>query len=116
MTVVVAACASGGIAERTYTHQASYKVSCSVTDECRVQYLDREGALAAADIVGEWTYRRGVDPGDRLWVRLSAGGCPPSPLRVEILLDESTVSRELTRAEHPSRCDWILAETDFVVP
>ena len=114
--LLVAGCASGGVSERTYTHQAEYRVSCTVSDECRVQYLDQEGSLRAADIVGEWSLERGVDPGDRLWVRASGGGCPPRPLRVEIHIDGTTVAQHLTRAEHASRCDWILAETEFTVP
>lgn len=114
--ILTAGCASAGVIERTYTHTARYRVSCSVSDECRVQYLDQEGKLRASDIVGEWHFERGVDPGDRVWIRASGGGCPPRPLRVEILLDETPVARDLTRAEHASRCDWLMAETEFVIP
>lgn len=99
-----------------FLHQAEYKVSCSVSDECRVQYIDQAGVLRARDIVGEWSLPLGIDPGGRMWVRASGGGCPPRPLRVEIWLDGRTVAENLERAKHRSRCDWLLSEAEFVVP
>lgn len=111
------ACASaGGSSERVYAHAAGYVVSCSVANECRVQYIDEDGVLRARDVTGEWKLDLGADPGTRLWVRASAGGCPPRPLRVEIWIDGARVSRSLERATHASRCDWLLAETEFSVP
>jgi len=115
----LASCASGrgdSRPARTYAHAAGYVVSCSVSDECRAQYIDEEGVLRARDVVGEWKLDLGADAGARLWVRASAGGCPPRPLRVEIWVDGVEVSRTLERASHPSRCDWLLAETEFSVP
>ena len=102
--------------ERVFAHQVAYHVSCSVSDECRVQYIDDEGVLKAKDIVGEWDFDFGADPGGRLWVRAGAGGCPPRPVRVEIRMNGTTVAEYLARAPAGSRCDWILAETEFRVP
>jgi len=117
--LALAGCAStgdGGPPEHIFGQQAEYRVSCSVSDECRVQFIDQEGVLRARDIVGEWKLTVGVDPGTRLWVALSAGGCPPRPLRVEIWLGGTTVAHKLERATHGSRCDWLRAETEFTVP
>lgn len=114
-----AGCASGrgdSRPSRTHALAAGYVASCSVSDECRVQYIDEEGVLRARDVVGEWKLDLGVDPGARLWIRASAGGCPPRPLRVEIWIDGRQVSNDLERAEHATRCDWLLAETEFRVP
>ena len=113
-----AGCASAGRrpAERAWAHAAGYVVSCSVANECRVQYIDEEGVLRARDVTGEWKLDLGADSGTRLWLRASAGGCPPRPLRVEIWLDGVEVSERLERATHASRCDWLLAETEFGVP
>lgn len=113
----LASCASTGAPpERVYARSAGYVVSCSVANECRVQYIDEEGVLRARDVTGEWKLDLGADPGTRLWVRASAGGCPPRPLRVEIWVDGVEVSESLERATHASRCDWLLAETEFSVP
>ena len=111
-------CASGGGGEpeRLHAFSAQYLVSCSVTDECRVTFIDQEGELRARDIVGEWRLDLGVDVGTRLWVRVSAGGCPPRPIRVEILFEGTTVAQRIERAEHRSRCDWLMVETEFRVP
>jgi len=71
------ACASGGadpIPRPTFLHEAEYKVSCSISDECRVQYIDEAGALRARDVVGEWSLSLGADPGRRMWIRASGGG------------------------------------------
>lgn len=112
------ACASGrgGAPERTYEHHAAYHVSCSVSDECRVTFIDQAGELDARDIVGEWTRDLGADAGTRLWVRAGAGGCPPRPVRVEIVVDGDTVAESLARAPGEARCEWILAETDYEIP
>lgn len=99
-----------------YNHQAEYKVSCNISDDCRVQFIDQSGVLRASDITGEWTYVLGINPGGRMWVRASGGGCPPRPLRVEIWLDGRQVAEDLVRPTHRSRCDWLFSETDFVVP
>lgn len=116
--VGLAGCASGrgGAPERTYAHQASYRVSCSVTDECRVTFIDQQGELDAQDIVGEWNRDLGADGGTRLWVRAGAGGCPPRPVRVEIVVDGRTVAESVARPPGGARCEWILAETDFRIP
>jgi hypothetical protein len=117
--LAVGGCSAGRTGSATkpvFVHQAEYKVSCSVSDECRVQYLDQSGVLRGQDIVGEWSYALGINPGGRMWVRASGGGCPPRPVRVEIWLDGRTVAERLERPGHRSRCDWILSETEFVVP
>lgn len=119
LCVVLAGCASNrGSAppEPTFDHRAEYRVSCNVSDECRVQYIDEGGVLRARDVVGEWTLEIGVDVGSRMWLRAWGGGCPPRPLRVSILLDGTRVADTLERASHQSRCDWLQAETEFVVP
>lgn len=118
VAAALSACASGrgGPPERTFAHRAAYRVSCSVTDECRVTFIDEDGDLDAQDIVGEWTRDLGADGGARLWVRVGAGGCPPRPVRVEIVVDGETVSEDLARAPGAARCEWILAETDYRVP
>ena len=121
LSAVMAAggCASGGSGghpQHVFTQEAEYRVSCSVSDECRVQFIDEKGVLRARDIVGEWKLTVGVDPGTRLWVALGAGGCPPRPLRVEIWLDGTTVAQDVARPTHRSRCDWIRAETEVTVP
>ena len=99
-----------------YAHQVSYHVSCSVSDECRVTYIDFAGKLRAKDVTGEWDIASGANPGTRLWVRAGAGGCPPRPVRVEIVMDGATVAEHLVRPPGGSRCEWILAETEFRVP
>lgn len=119
VALAIGGCASagdGGRPERVFAQEAEYKVSCSVTDECRVQFIDQAGVLRARDIVGEWKLTVGVDPGTRLWIAVSAGGCPPRPLRVEIWLEGATVAQRLERPTHRSRCDWLRAETEFRVP
>ncbi len=114
----VTGCASGRgrTPERTYDHRAVYRVSCSVSDQCRVTFIGENGELDAQDIVGEWTRELGADDGTRLWVRAGAGGCPPRPVRVEIVVDERTVAERLARPPGAARCEWILAETDFRIP
>ena len=102
--------------ERDYTYEVGYHVSCSVSDECRIQYIDDSGTLRRRDIVGEWDMDFGADPGGRLWLRAGAGGCPPRPVRVEIRLGGATVAEHLARPPGGSRCEWILAETEFTVP
>jgi len=99
-----------------YAHEVSYHISCSVSDECRVTYIDREGELRKKDVTGEWEYTSGANPGSRFWVRAGAGGCPPRPVRVEIWLDGTMVAEHLMRPPGGSRCQWILAETEFRVP
>ncbi len=118
LSLLATACASGGDPSRppVFMHEAEYRVSCSISDDCRVQYIDEAGVLRARDVVGEWSLSLGIDPGGRMWVRASGGGCPPRPLRVEIWLDGVTVAQNLERAKHQSRCDWLLSETEFVVP
>lgn len=118
VTAGLAACASGrgDPPERTYAHHATYRVSCSVTDECRVTFIDQRGELDAQDIVGEWTRELGADVGTRLWVRAGAGGCPPRPVRVEIVIDGRTVAESTARPPGGARCEWILAEADFEIP
>jgi len=101
---------------REFAFEAVYHVSCSVSDECRVTYIDRDGELSKKDVTGEWEYDMGADPGRRLWVRAGAGGCPPRPVRVEILVDHQTVAEHLARPPGGSRCEWILAETEFRIP
>ncbi len=91
-------------------------MSCSVSDECRVTYIDETGELRARDVVGEWTMDLGADPGARLWLRAGAGGCPPRPVRVEIVVDGASVSEQLARPPGSARCEWILAETEFRLP
>ncbi|WP_419166948.1 hypothetical protein [Candidatus Palauibacter sp.] len=99
-----------------YAYQVEYYVSCSVSDECRVQYIDEEGVLRARDIVGEWDMDFGADPGTRLWLRAGAGGCPPRPVRAEIRMDGEIVAEHLVPSPRRSRCSWILAETEFRLP
>lgn len=117
-----AACASAGrgpdgAAEaREFTYRVEYYVSCSVSDECRVTYIDEEGVLRARDIYGEWDLDFGADPGTRLWLRAGAGGCPPKPVRAEIRMDGELVAEHLAPAPRRSRCSWILAETEFRLP
>ena len=94
----------------------SYYVSCSVSDECRVQYIDEAGELRARDIVGDWEMDLGADRGTRLWVRAGAGGCPPRPVRAEIRMGADVVAENLARPPRGQRCRWILAETEFRVP
>lgn len=101
---------------RTFAHAAEYRVSCSVRNECRIQYLDEDGELTGARVVGEWTLALGADDGTRLWLRAGAGGCPPSPVRVEILIDGRVEAERVTRSPGGSRCDWILAETEVRIP
>ena len=60
-----------------HLHEAAYFVSCNISDECRVTYIDDLGTLRAKDITGDWDYELGVDPGRRLWLRATAAGCPP---------------------------------------
>jgi len=118
-TLVLAGCVTGGAGappERVYAHAARYLVSCSVSDECRVTYLDQEGVLRRRDVVGEWNLEVGADPGHRLWVRAGSGGCPPRPVRVTIMVDGDDVAEQLARAPGSARCEWILAETEFTVP
>ncbi len=91
-------------------------MSCSVRNECRIQYLDEDGELTGARVVGEWTLALGADDGTRLWLRAGAGGCPPSPVRVEILIDGRVEAERVTRSPGGSRCDWILAETEVRIP
>ncbi|MDX1579636.1 MAG: hypothetical protein R3266_14215 [Gemmatimonadota bacterium] len=102
--------------EPDHAHAAIYHVSCSVSDECRVTYLDEDGELEAKDVTGEWTRAFGADPGRRLWLRAGAGGCPPRPVRVEIRVDGRTVAERLVRPPGGWQCEWILAETEFEVP
>lgn len=99
-----------------FAHAASYRVSCSVSDECRVTYIDESGELRSRDITGEWQLDLGVNDGGRLWVRAGAGGCPPRPVRVEIHVDGASVAEDLERPPGGARCEWILAETEFRVP
>lgn len=99
-----------------HTYHVGYHVSCSVSDECRIQYIDGAGQLTARDIVGEWDTDFGADPGGRLWIRAGAGGCPPRSVRVEIHLDDTKVAEDIARAPAGQRCEWILAETEFRVP
>ncbi|WP_419161187.1 hypothetical protein [Candidatus Palauibacter sp.] len=101
---------------REFTYRVGYHVSCSVSDECRVQYLDETGVLRARDIVGEWELDFGADPGERLWVRAGAGGCPPRPVRVEVRMGGQVVAEHLAPSPRGSRCSWILAETEFRIP
>ena len=103
-------------AEPEYAYRVEYYISCSVSDECRVQYIDEEGVLRARDIVGEWKMDFGADPGTRLWVRAGAGGCPPRPVRAEIRMEGEVVAEHLAPAPRRSRCSWILAETEFRLP
>jgi len=117
--LALSGCAAGGRGTETkpvFEHQAEYKVSCNISDECRVQYIDQSGVLRGRDIVGEWSYALGINPTGRMWLRASGGGCPPRPLRVEIWFEGQIVAQSLERATHRTRCDWILAETEFVVP
>ena len=117
-----AACASAGrdpdgAAEaREFAYRVEYYVSCSVSDECRVTYLDEEGTLRARDIYGEWDMEFGADSGTRVWLRAGAGGCPPRPVRAEIRMDGDLVAEHLAPAPRRSRCSWILAETEFRLP
>ncbi len=116
---VLSACATlrgGDAADRVFVHRATYRISCSVSDECRVTWIDQDGELRSREIVGEWRLELGADPGMRLWVRAGAGGCPPRPVRVEILIDGTPVAEDLARGPGGERCDWILAETEFRVP
>ena len=99
-----------------FAFEAVYRVSCSVSDECRVTFIDRDGELRKKDVTGEWEYDMGADPGRRLWVRAGAGGCPPRPVRVEILIDGQLVAEHLVRPPGRARCQWILAETEFRIP
>ena len=99
-----------------YAYRVQYYVSCSVSDECRVQYIDEEGVLRARDIVGEWDMDFGADPGTRLWLRAGAGGCPPRPVRAEIRMEGEIVAEHLAPSPRRSRCSWILAETEFRLP
>ncbi|WP_419949330.1 hypothetical protein [Candidatus Palauibacter sp.] len=121
-SVIAAACASAGrdpdgaAAARDFAYRVQYYVSCSVSDECRVQYIDEDGVLRARDIVGEWDMDFGADPGTRLWLRAGAGGCPPRPVRAEIRMDGDLVAEHLAPAPRRSRCSWILAETEFRLP
>lgn len=116
-----AGCAGGGrdpdAAEaRAFAYEVEYRVSCSISDECRVQYIDEDGVLRARDIVGEWDLGFGADAGRRLWVRAAAGGCPPRAVRAEIHLGGELVAERLSRPPRRSRCSWILAETEFRLP
>ena len=99
-----------------YLHEAAYHVSCNISDECRVTYIDDVSTLRAKDITGDWDYEFGVDPGNRLWVRATAAGCPPRSVLVEIQIDGVTMAEHLARSPGGMRCDWILAETEFRVP
>ncbi len=99
-----------------YDFRVAYYVSCSVSDECRVQYIDEAGELRARDIVGEWKMDFGANHGTRLWVRVGAGGCPPRPVRAEIRMGADVVAEQLERPPRGQRCRWILAETDFRIP
>ena len=114
------ACASAGRdpdgAARDFAYRVQYYVSCSVSDECRVQYIDEDGVLRARDIYGEWDMDFGADPGTRLWLRIGAGGCPPKPVRAEIRMDGDLVAEHLAPAPRRSRCSWIRAETEFRLP
>lgn len=96
--------------------RVGYHVSCSVSDECRVQYIDETGALRARDIVGEWELDLGANRGARLWVRAGAGGCPPKAVRAEIRMGKDVVAEHVARPPTGSRCRWILAEAEFRVP
>ena len=124
LCAIPAACAgagdppAGGPRPETAGHdfRLGYHVSCSVSDECRVQYIDETGALRARDIVGEWALDLGADRGARLWVRAGAGGCPPKAVRVEIRMGADVVAEHVERPPSGSRCSWILAETEFRVP
>ncbi|MDX1395860.1 MAG: hypothetical protein R3195_15865 [Gemmatimonadota bacterium] len=122
IAVLAGGCVFGGRPEvepepaEVFLYEVEYYVSCSISDECRVTYIDQEGLLRSQEIVGEWDYAFGVNPGLRLWLRASAGGCPPRPVRAEIWLDGVVVAQSLERPTHRSRCDWILSETAFIVP
>ncbi len=96
--------------------RVGYYISCSISDECRVQYIDESRVLRARDIVGEWKMDFGADRGTRLWVRAGAGGCPPRPVRVEIRMGADVVAEHVERPPPGQRCRWILAETEFRVP
>ena len=119
-----AACAGGGDRPAGgprpeaagHDFRLGYHVSCSVSDECRVQYIDEAGALRARDIVGDWELDLGADRGARLWVRAGAGGCPPKAVRVEIRMGPDIVAEHVERPPTGSRCSWILAEAEFRVP
>ena len=120
---IPAACAGGGDRpaagprpEAGDDFRLGYYVSCSVSDECRVQYIDETGTLRARDIVGEWELDLGAVRGTRLWVRAGAGGCPPKAVRAEIRMGADVVAEHLARPPGGSRCSWILAETEFRVP
>ena len=72
-----AACASAGrgpdgaAAAREFAYRVEYYVSCSVSDECRVTYIDEDGVLRARDIcrrMGHGFRRRSRD------ASLAAGG------------------------------------------
>ncbi|MDH3735116.1 MAG: hypothetical protein OEU54_16425, partial [Gemmatimonadota bacterium] len=80
LAAVLTGCASGGApatpepTEPTFDYRAEYRVSCNVSDECRVQYIDEGGVLRARDIVGEWDLAVGVNAGTRMWLRAWGGG------------------------------------------
>lgn len=113
----VAGCVAARVeSERTFDYGAEYLVSCSVSDECRVTYIDETGELVAEDVTGEWSLSLGADPGSRLWLRAGAGGCPPRPVRIRIQLEGETVAEQVERPPARARCEWILAETEFRVP
>ncbi len=124
LCAIPAACAGAGGAPAGgprpeadgHDFRMSYHVSCSVSNECRVQYIGEAGELRARDIVGDWETNLGADRGTRLWVRAGAGGCPPRPVRAEIRMGADVVAEHLARPPGGQRCRWILAETEFRIP
>jgi hypothetical protein len=122
MVVVGSACTAARIDStpadigHEYLHEAAYFVSCNISDECRVTYIDDLGMLRARDITGDWDYELEVDPGRRLWLRATATGCPPRSVLVKIQIDGVTMAEHLAPSPGGTRCDWVLAETEFRVP
>lgn len=114
--VLVAGCATLGGGGREYAHRVEYRVSCGVRAECRVQYLDEQGERRSVDVVGEWRLARGADSGMRLWLLAGSGGCPPAPVRAEILVDGETRATRAADGGGGERCEWLTAETEVRLP
>lgn len=109
----LAACATLGGGGREFAHRVEYRVSCGVRAECRVQYVDEEGDVRSANVVGEWRLARGADPGARLWLLAGSGGCPPAPVRAEIVVDGRTRASRSASGGGGERCEWLTAETEL---